>query len=644
MPTVTPAEVTHPLSLATAGEIAAVKEILSASGAAGDRTRFVYVGLDEPDKAQLGTGEPAIDRRFRALLLDPGEPASLDVVVSVTTETVISCARVDIADGRLPILEEEFVTVEEILAADPRWVEALAARGLDVAHVRVVPMSAGVFDYPDEAGRRVLRGLAFRQYKPTDEIYAHPIDGLVGFVDVIERKVIQIIDLGAMPIPGESGNFADPEVTGPPRTSQRPIAITQPEGPSFTVCGNHVEWENWSMRVGFDSREGLILHQIGFTDGGRLRPVIHRASVAEMVVPYGDPSPIRSWQSYFDVGEYLMGRFTNQLELGCDCVGDITYFDVVINDESGAPRTLKNAICMHEEDYGVLWKHSDYHSGSRETRRQRRLVVSFFTTIGNYDYGFFWYFYLDGTIQLETKATGSVFTCAYPPGGHDYASNVAPGLGATYHQHLFSARLDMMVDGTTNSVEEIDARRLPMGPDNPYGNAFTTSRTRLTTEADGQREADASVGRVWRVSNPNSLNRLGQPVAYTLIPEHQPLLLADDDSSIAKRAAFARKHLWITRYDPVQRYPAGDFVNQHPGGGGLPAYVAANRGIADTDIVVWHTFGLTHIPRPEDWPIMPVDYTGFTLRPTGFFDRNPTLDVPGGVGSSHCGSASADRP
>lgn len=644
MPTLTPVEVTHPLSLATAEEIAAVKEILSASGVVSDRTRFVYVGLDEPDKAQLYSHEPAIDRSFRALLFDPGEPTSLDVVVSVATQTVISRTEVDIANGQLPILEEEFLAVEEILAADPRWVKALAARRLDVDQVRVVPMSAGVFDYPDEDGRRVLRGLAFRQYNATDEIYSHPIDGLVGFVDVVERKVTQIIDLGAVPIPDESGNFADPEVTGPRRTSQRPIVITQPEGPSFTVEGNHVEWEGWSLRVGFDSREGLVLHQIGFTDHARLRPIIHRASVAEMVVPYGDPSPIRSWQNYFDVGEYLMGRFTNQLELGCDCVGDITYFDVVINDESGAPRTLKNAICMHEEDYGVLWKHSDYYTGSRETRRQRRLVVSSFTTIGNYDYGFFWYFYLDGTIELETKATGSVFTCAYPPDGHDYASNVAPGLGATYHQHLFSARLDMMVDGTTNSVEEIDARRVPTGPDNPRGNAFTTMRTLLSTEADGQREADARVGRVWRISNPNSLNRLGQPVAYTLIPEHQPLLLADDDSSIAKRAAFATKHLWITQYDRTERYPAGDFVNQHPGGDGLPAYAAANRSIANTDIVVWHTFGMTHFPRPEDWPIMPVDYAGFKLRPAGFFDRNPTLDVPATGGSSDCCSATAEHP
>ena len=69
-------------------------------------------------------------------------------------------------------------------------------------------------------------------------------------------------------------------------------------------------------------------------------------------------------------------------------------------------------------------------------------------------------------------------------------------------------------------------------------------------------------------------------------------------------------------------------ANQHPGGAGLPAYVAADRDIDGHDIVLWHTFGMTHFPRPEDWPVMPVATCGFTLRPVGFFDRNPVLDLP----------------
>ena len=159
--------------------------------------------------------------------------------------------------------------------------------------------------------------------------------------------------------------------------------------------------------------------------------------------------------------------------------------------------------------------------------------------------------------------------------------------------------------------------------------------------------ADNRAGRVWHITNPTSLNRLGNPVAYALMPEGNPELLAAEGSSIHRRATFATKHLWVTRYDPAERFAAGDLVNQHPGGAGLPAYTSADRDIAGQDdagqdIVVWHTFGLTHFPRPEDWPIMPVDRTGFVLKPVGFFDRNPTLDVPRPP-SAHCAHPGVDH-
>jgi primary-amine oxidase len=350
-------------------------------------------------------------------------------------------------------------------------------------------------------------------------------------------------------------------------------------------------------------------------------------------VPYGDPQ-FRYWQSYFDTGEYLVGKWVNSLELGCDCLGEISYLDAVVTGESGEPRTVRNAICIHEEDAGILWKHTDIYNGSVQSRRQRRLVVSFFTTVGNYDYGFYWYFHLDGTIQFEVKMTGVVFTAGHPGGDHPYSTEVAPGVGAPVHQHLFCARLDMSVDGISNAVDEVDVTGLPIGPDNPYGNAIAQRVTRLSAEAEAARPGDAARGRVWRVVSGARSNRFGKPTAYTLCPEPAPALLADPSSPLAARAAFATRALWVTRYDPAQRYPAGDFVNQSPGGGGLPAYVAADRDIDGQDIVLWHTFGPTHVVRLEDWPVMPVARTGFTLRPTGFFDRNPTLDVP--APSGHC--------
>ncbi len=649
---VRPAEVTgreqpHPLDPASAAEYLAGRQVLAGAGLLGDTARFAYYGLEEPPKDQVLAGPPdqRPDRRLRAFLIDVATGQSADVVVSLGEDRVVSHRVLDPrSDGRVPIISEDFAVAEEVVRADPGWRAAMARRGLtDVTKLRACPLTAGSFGVADEDGRRMVRVLAFRQEREHDYVWAHPVDGIAAYVDLIERKVFKIVDEFEVPVPYESGDYDDPAVRGPLREGLRPIVITQPEGPSFTLDGHLLRWQGWSMRIGFDAREGLVLHQISLDGAGRTRPVIYRASVPEMVVPYGDPR-FRYWQAYFDCGEYLVGKWANSLERGCDCLGEIAYLDATVTDDLGAPQVIRNAICVHEEDFGIGWKHTDIFNGSAQTRRQRRLVVSFWSTVGNYDYGFYWYFYLDGTIEHEIKLTGALFTAAHPGGDNPHSAEVAPGLGGPVHQHLFSARLDMMVDGLANAVEEVDIAGLPAGPDNPFGNAMAQTVTRLRTETEAARQCDASHGRTWRVVSTERVNRFGRPVGYTLYPEATPVLLAGPASSVRARAGFAAFHLWVTRYDPSQRYPAGDFVNQHPGGAGLPAFVAGDRDIDGADIVLWHTFGPTHFPRPEDWPVMPVARCGFTLKPTGFFDRNPALDVPPPPPSpaGHCPGSTAD--
>jgi len=634
--TVKAATAAHPLSNLTVEEIAALRVVLQDEGLLGPSIRLAYVGLEEPRKSEVLAFAPGdeVRRWARVMLIDLATGASKDAVVDINAASIVSSRDLEAEDGQLAILDEEFETIGPIIKADPGFQEAIKRRGVDIDSVISIPLSAGYYGLDDELNHRITRSLFFMQQHPKDPCWAHPVDGLCAYVDMTERRVIRLVDYLDLPVPQESGNYDDPAIRGPERTDLKPLQIIQPEGPSFQVDGEVVTWQNWKFRIGFDAREGLILRQLSFKDQGRERPIIYRASIAEMVVPYADPSPVRFWQNYFDTGEYMFGRYSNSLELGCDCLGEIKYFDGVLADEQGNPRVIKNAICMHEEDYGVLWKHSDYITGSHQTRRQRRLVVSFFTTVGNYDYGFYWYLYLDGTIECEGKMSGILFTSSYRGKDYPYATEVAPGLGAPYHQHLFSARLDMMVDGVRNTVTEVQAERVPVGPGNEYGNAFTKSETPITCEADGGRLADASTGRVWHITNPGSLNRYGNPVAYVLIPQEGPTLMADKTASVASRAAFTQKQLWVTQYDPAERYSAGDFPNQHTGGAGIPTYQKANRPLENEDVVLWHTFGSTHFPRPEDWPVMPVDHTKFTLKPFGFFDRNPTLDVP--ASAPHC--------
>jgi primary-amine oxidase len=524
--------------------------------------------------------------------------------------------------------------------SDPAAVAALARHGVDdLSSLQLDPWSTGTLPVDGvDLRRRIIRASAYVRHFKEDNGYARPVGNLVFVIDCDARSVAAVIEGPPIPLPPESGNY-DTGSVGPLRADLRPIEITQPEGPSFTVTGNVIEWQRWHLHAHIDPVEGLVISDVSYTDGERRRPILHRASIGEMVVPYGDTSEDFYFRNVFDAGEYNLGKTVGSLSLGCDCLGEIRYLDAVLADEGGAPYTVSNAICLHEEDYGILWKHWDFRYVERaEVRRSRRMVVSAIHTIGNYEYGFFWYFYLDGTIQFEAKLTGIVQTRAVAPGEKPrYGTLVAPQLDAPNHQHLFCMRLDMEVDGPQNSVVEVDAVGLPVGPDNPHGNAIVARETVLENERDGRRACDPRTARTWKIVNPNVRNRLGSPVAYKLVPFTGPTLLAAPESDLARRAEFARAHLWVTRYSPDELHPAGDYPNQHPGDG-IATWIRQERDLVNTDVVLWHTFGTSHLPRPEDWPVMPCDYVGFTLKPAGFFDRNPALDVPPpqGHGSAHC--------
>lgn len=621
---------THPLAMVTGEEIQRAAAIVRADPRFDPDMVFAHLRLHEPDKdalARRGDGvEP--EREMEALLVPRDRLEAVEVVVSLATDAVRAWT---VRAGMRPALlfGEAFAAITGV-RENEEWQDALRRRGIeDFDLVQIDPWPAGSFGSEHEAGRRISRCIFYLRESKTDNGYARPIEGLIVYFDMGAHEVLEVVDLGITPFPPLRGSYL-PEDVGEMRTDLRPIEIHQPQGASFTVDGNLVEWQKWRLRVGFDPYEGLTLHDITYCDGERDRPVMHRASISEMVVPYGDPGPMHGWKNAFDAGEWGLGRMANSLTLGCDCLGVVHYFDAVLATEEGEPYTVEHAICMHEEDYGILWKHQDMHGGTTETRRSRRLVVSSIATVGNYEYGFYWYFYLDGNIQLEVKLTGIVSPMAVPPGEDpEFANLIAPGLAAPNHQHLFSARLDLDVDGPTNRVYEIEAEPVAPGPDNPWSNAFRQKATLLDSELAARRNVDPSVARSWKVVNPEHTNHVGAPVGYKLVPTMStPTMHASPDSSVGRRAGFARHNLWVTPYEPDERRAAGDYPNQHEGGDGLPAWTESDRSVTDTDVVLWYTFGVTHFVRPEDWPVMPVEYTGFLLSPFGFFDRNPALDVP----------------
>ena len=191
-----------------------------------------------------------------------------------------------------------------------------------------------------------------------------------------------------------------------------------------------------------------------------------------MVVPYRDPTPDHYRRTAFDIGEWGLGFMTTSLELGCDCLGEIRYLDAVLHDSAGEPQVIRNAICMHEEDDGVLWKHVDGQTGA-EVRRRRRLVVSFHVTVANYEYLVYWRFYEDGTIECEVRATGIMVTTHFRR-----ASRRRTARWSTRARTRRSTSTSSSPGSTwtstapDNTVVAAETAQPPIGPDNPHGLAL----------------------------------------------------------------------------------------------------------------------------------------------------------------------------
>ncbi len=628
----------HPLEPLTADEISAAAGLVRGDIEDGEgELRFESIELLEPPKAEVRaftSGDP-ISRAARVNAYRTGGIGVWRYAVSLSEKVILSKEFVPTARPMIQL--EEFMEIEETVKSDPDFIAACEKRGItDMDLVCVDPWSAGSFGEPDEEGRHISHTFCWVRSFPEDNLYAHPIEGLNAVVDIKTREVLRVDDYGVVPVPEEDCNYTA-EAQETVRDDLKKIDVVQPAGVTFSMEGRRINWHDWSLVIGFNAREGLTLHDISYEG----RPVCYRASLAEMVVPYGSPAKQHARKNVFDIGEYGLGKLANSLKLGCDCLGAIHYLDCHIADVNGDPMVIENGICIHEEDYGILWKHWDFRTDETEVRRARRLVVSSISTVGNYEYGSYWYFYLDGEIEFEMKATGIINTVGCMPGECDkFGTEVAPGVVGQIHQHVFCARLDMAVDGDLNAVVECDTVAEPMGPENPYGNAFYVKETVIEKECGRKRKPEAE--RYWKFVSREATNRMGKPTAYKLAPTESLAAFHDPAGPSGKRMPFIFNHLWLTAYDPEERYAAGDFVNSSDGSDGVHSYVKKERPLDGADVVAWHTFGLHHQPRLEDYPVQPCISTGFKLMPNGFFDRNPNLDIPADRNKASCKALAAE--
>ncbi|PWN52566.1 hypothetical protein IE53DRAFT_340355 [Violaceomyces palustris] len=410
----------------------------------------------------------------------------------------------------------------------------------------------------------------------------------------------------------------------------KPYIVQQPEGPSFTVDGQRIQWQNWDMRISWNAREGLVLHDVRY-DG---RSLFYRLSLSDMTVPYGDPRPPLHRKQAFDLGDAGAGVTANSLSLGCDCLGSIKYFDGRIALPDGGQLNQKNVVCLHEQDDGIGMKHTNYRTENPYVVRNRILVLQTIITVANYEYLFNWKFDQSGVITYETRATGVLSVSAIDPGKvSPYGNVVAPGVLATNHQHIFCLRIDPRLDGDENSLHYEDSLPMPFSTEedkklNPYGTGYYVEKTTLKQE--GFADLDPTKSRVFKITNPTRINPIsGKPRGYKIHMPATQMLLAHPDSVAASRAEFAQHHVWVTKYRDDELWCAGKYTNQSRGKAGGLGQIVKNRASTDsTDIVVWLNFGLTHNPTVEQFPIMWHETLMVSLRPADFFTYNPALDLP----------------
>ncbi len=636
-----PDEPRHLLDPLTAEEMSAVTAVLQAEGYTSEAGLYPLITLDEPPKADVlawRPGDPLAPRRAFVVLMRGHQ--TFEGVVDLDANTVVSWEEIEGVQPPI-LLSEEWTFVQRLVFASAEWRETIARRGVtDLRHVVCVPKTVGNHGLADERGRRLVKVVCY-DGEGTYNYWGRPIEGVLAVVDLHSREV-RVVDTGAVPIPRTAVDLYEAAV-GEQREPPNPISMTQPGGPSFGVDGHLVKWQKWRFHVRLHPRMGLVLSTVGYQDDGDLREVLYQGSLSELFVPYMDPSIGWYFRTYLDAGEFGVGKLAVPLEREIDCPRNAFYFDAVLADDRGEPRTIERAICLFERYAGdIAWRHSEAANGVTEARRRTDLVVRSISAIGNYDYVFDWTFRQDGAIRVAVGATGveqvkavahaTVAGAAADSGESDddlrYGRMVAEGTLAVNHDHFFSFRLDLDVDGPRNTFLQETLRTERTVGESPRASVWVVDSKPLETESAARLRIRLEEPALWRVINPDVTGPVGYPVSYQLRPEANAVSLLSSDDPLRRRAGFTNYHLWVTPHDPGERYAAGAYPNQSEGGDGLPNWTSDDRPIEGTDIVLWYTVGFHHVVRAEDWPVLPTGWSAFELRPFDFFERNPALDIP----------------
>ncbi|MBW4689866.1 MAG: primary-amine oxidase [Komarekiella atlantica HA4396-MV6] len=638
--------ISHPLTSLTEVEISTAVSVIKKEKALSEMAAFPLITLQEPDKNEVikfTPGKP-FQRRVFLVVYERSQNKTYEGIVDLPTQTLSSWK--EIPNVQPAILASEYELARQVVKADPQWQKAMQKRGItDLDQVQISCWAPGILSKQEEtASNRLCRALSY--YKGDDRwnFYGSPIEGVLATVNLNTGKIASFVDNGIVPFSKENWNY-DVKSLGKLLSPAKALKILQPNGKSFQINGNEISWQGWKFRYMMHPRNGLVLYLVTYKDGENIRPVLYRASLSEMVVPYGDPNPTWAFRNAFDVGEYNFGSLATTMELGKEIPENGLLLDAVLAGGNGEPYTMPGVIGIYERDNGILWKHYEFSTQHNHVRRSRELVMKMTAAIDNYDYTVNWIFRQDGTLEVENELTGIVLaqgTAAEKQSeDNSYGRLIAKNIIGVNHQHFFNYRLDMDVDGQANSVMEMNVKALPIDEKNPLGNAMPTAvnyalaETPLAKEMAAVRDLDMKHSREWMIVSADKKNALGAAPGYMLMPGGNSIFFPVEGSKIRQKASFATHHVWVTKYEPDELYAGGDYPNQGQPGQGLPQYIADDESLMGEDIVLWYTMGVTHIPRSEDWPVMPVHRVGFKLVPKGFFSRNPAINLPDPIPVNH---------
>ena len=636
LPGILQAEVTNPLDALEASEIAAAVAILRNAGRADNQTLFSAITLREPAKSFVLDWKEGEDIPRVALVVMRKNARTYEATVNLATGKISSYGE---APGAQPLVTlPEIMTAIGITTADPRMQAALEKRGItNFEQLFCAPRTVGNFGREAEQSRRLVKVDCFDIRGVKSDVFARPIEGLYATVDLDHGEVLEVTDLGVVPVPGTDAEL-DPASTGV-RSNVKPVIQSLPKGGNIRLDGSMVHWQNWSFHWRWDIRAGVVISLVSYQDHARQRSVLYQGSLAEIFVPYQDPTDGWYFRTYMDEGDYGFGTMAFPLEAGADCPESALFLSAVMSNAAGGADTLENRVCIFERSPGEpVWRHYDFMTEELNSRPAIELIVRYIATVGNYDYVLDWIFDQKGSITYRAGATGidsvkgvKAQTLADETATTDteYGPLISPGRSGINHDHFLSVRFDLDVDGTVNTFvrDALVVEELP--EESPRRSIWRVKQVPAKSESEAKLRLNYDHPALWRVLNPHERNAIGYPVSYAISSAGNALpLVAPDDPPLA-RALFANYHLWVTPYAPTERYAAGDYPNQSvPGQQGLAAWTKADRPIEDTDIVLWYTLGFHHVPSAEDWPVYNLGWHSVTLRPYNFFDRNPAIDVP----------------